>query len=65
VIAILNKGLNDSIFDSATLAKRLEPFGMTLPAKPNSPEAFRDFIAQQTAYQSKLAKLTGSLNPSR
>jgi tripartite-type tricarboxylate transporter receptor subunit TctC len=64
-IAILNRALNDSISGSPTFAKRLEPFGMTVPAKPNAPEAFRDFIARQTAYQGELAKLGGNLNQGR
>src|SRR5690242_16100113 len=33
VIATLNKGLNDALSGSTTLAKKLEPFGMTPPAQ--------------------------------
>jgi tripartite-type tricarboxylate transporter receptor subunit TctC len=60
VIAILNKALNDAITTSPTFAKRLEPFGMTLPAQPNSPEAYHKYMAEQTEYQRKLAALSGA-----
>jgi tripartite-type tricarboxylate transporter receptor subunit TctC len=60
VIATLNKGLNDALSGSTTLAKKLEPFGMTLPAQPNTPEAFHDYIVKQTAYQGELAKMAGA-----
>jgi tripartite-type tricarboxylate transporter receptor subunit TctC len=60
VIATLNKALNESLTGSATLAKRLEPFGMTLPAQPNTSEAFHAYIVKQTAYQGELAKMAGA-----
>ena len=49
--------VNQAQSGSTTLAKKLEPFGMTLPAQPNTPEAFHD--AKQTAYQGELAKMAG------
>ena len=60
VIATLNKAVNDSITGSPTFAKRLEPFGMTLPARPNTPEAYHKFMADQIDYQRKLAALSGA-----
>jgi tripartite-type tricarboxylate transporter receptor subunit TctC len=60
VIAILNKAINESI-DKSSYGKKLAPFAMTVPPQPNTPEAYRDFIAEQTAYQGALAKLPGSL----
>jgi tripartite-type tricarboxylate transporter receptor subunit TctC len=57
IIEVLNKALNESL-GSPAFAKRLEPFGMTVPAQPNTPEAYARFIAQQTAYQGELAKLS-------
>lgn len=58
VIAKLNEALNESIA-VPDFAKKLQPFGMTVPPKPNTPEDYRDFIAKQTAYQRELAKLSG------
>src|SRR5262249_26865377 len=60
VIAIVNKALNDSIQHSPTFAKRMEPFGMTLPAQPNTPQAYHKFMADQIDYQRKLAALAGA-----
>jgi tripartite-type tricarboxylate transporter receptor subunit TctC len=60
VIATLNKTLNESLAGSQTLAKKLEPFGMTLPAQPNTPDAFHEYIVKQTAYQGELAKMAGA-----
>jgi len=60
VIEVLNKALNDSIQHSPTFSKRLEPFGMTLPAQPNSPQAYHKYMADQIEYQRKLAKLSGA-----
>jgi len=54
--------VNQAQSGSTTLAKKLEPFGMTLPAQPNTPEAFRDYIVKQTAYQGELAKMAGGTN---
>jgi tripartite-type tricarboxylate transporter receptor subunit TctC len=59
-IATLNNALNASLAGSPTLAKKLEPFGMTLPAQPNTPDAFHDYIVKQTAYQGELAKMAGA-----
>ena len=59
VIATLNKALNDSIA-APSFAKRLEPFGMTVQGQPNTPDAYREFIAKQTTYQGELAKLSGN-----
>jgi tripartite-type tricarboxylate transporter receptor subunit TctC len=60
VIATLNKAVNDSIAASPTFAQRLEPFGMTLPAQPNTPEAYHTFMAGQIDYQRQLAALSGA-----
>jgi len=59
-ITILNKALNGSLA-SPDLAKRLEKFGMSIPAQPNTPETFGKFMADQVAYQGELAKLPGGL----
>ncbi len=58
IIAILNKSLNETI-NSPEFRKRLEPLGMTVPAQPNTPESYGQFLAKETAYQAELAKLTG------
>jgi tripartite-type tricarboxylate transporter receptor subunit TctC len=63
VIEALNKALNGSI-RSPDFAKRLAPFGMTVPPPPNSPEQYRRFLAKQIAYQGELAKLPGHLQQS-
>ncbi len=60
VIATLNKAVNNSLRESPTFKQRLEPFGMTLPAQPNSPEAYHKYMADQIDYQRKLAALPGS-----
>jgi tripartite-type tricarboxylate transporter receptor subunit TctC len=57
VIATLNRALNDSIAVT-DFAKKLGPFGMTVPSQPNTPESYREFIAEQLSYQGKLAKLS-------
>lgn len=57
-IATLNKVLNVSI-QAPDFAKKLAPFGMTVPAQPNTPDSYRAFIAEQTKYQGELAKLSG------
>lgn len=59
VIATLNKALNKSIA-SPDFAKKLEPFGMTVPPQPNTPASYQAFIAKQMAYQGDLAKLSGN-----
>jgi hypothetical protein len=33
---------------------------MTLPAQPNTPDAFHEYIVKQTAYQGELAKMAGA-----
>jgi tripartite-type tricarboxylate transporter receptor subunit TctC len=58
VIAGLNKALNESIA-VPDFAKKLKPFGMTVPPQPNTPGSYRDFIAEQINYQGELAKLSG------
>lgn len=58
VIAVLNKALNQAIA-SPTFQKRIEPLGMTVPAQPNTPETYQAFLAEATAYQGELAKLSG------
>lgn len=58
VIATLNKALNEAITVSG-FAQKLEPFGMTVPPQPNTPESYGEFIAKQIAYQRELAKLSG------
>jgi tripartite-type tricarboxylate transporter receptor subunit TctC len=58
VIATLNRALNESI-SMPDFASKLEPFGMTAPHQPNTPESYREFIAEQITYQGKLAKLSG------
>jgi tripartite-type tricarboxylate transporter receptor subunit TctC len=60
IIATLNKALNGSVA-MPDFAKKLAPFGMTVPPQPNTPAAYADFIVKQTAYQGELAKLS-SLN---
>ena len=65
VIATLNKGLNAALAGSTTLASKLAPFGMTLPAQPNTPEAFHDDIVTQTAYQGELAKVAGATDKAK
>ena len=52
VVAMLNKALNESIA-VPDFAKKLEPFGMTVPPPPNTPESYREFIVKQLAYQGK------------
>lgn len=64
IIATLNKALNEAI-EVPGFAKKLEPFGMTVPPKPNTPESYRQFIAEQTTYQQGLAKLSGALQQNR
>ena len=41
-------------------AGRMTPFGMTLPAQPNTPEAYHTFMAGQIDYQRQLAALSGA-----
>jgi tripartite-type tricarboxylate transporter receptor subunit TctC len=60
VIEVLNKALNDSIQGSPTFAKRMEPFGMTLPTQPNTSAAYHKYMADQIEYQRKLAALSGA-----
>jgi len=64
VIATLNKALNQSIASPA-FASKLVPFGMTVPAQPNTADAYEHFIAKQTAYQSALSKLAGPMKENR
>ena len=61
VIATLNKAVNDAVRESPTFKQRLEPFGMTLPTQPNSPEAYHKYMADQIEYQRKLAELSGAV----
>jgi tripartite-type tricarboxylate transporter receptor subunit TctC len=63
VINALNKAVNESI-RSPDFAKRLEPFGMTVPPPPNGPQDYGQFLAKQIAYQGDLAKLPGHLQQS-
>ncbi|HEY6832197.1 MAG TPA: tripartite tricarboxylate transporter substrate binding protein [Pseudolabrys sp.] len=58
VIAKLNKALNESI-ESAAFRSRVEPLGMTIPEKPNTPEAYGQYMAKEAAHQAELAKLSG------
>ena len=58
VIATLNRALNESIA-VPDLAAKLKPFGMTVPPQPNTPQSYGSFIAEQMAYQGKLARLSG------
>jgi tripartite-type tricarboxylate transporter receptor subunit TctC len=62
VIGTLNTALNESIA-VPDFAKKLEPFGMTVPPQPNTPESYRKFIAEQLTYQGKLAKLSSHEKP--
>ena len=46
---------------SALRAQQKETFAWApLPAQPNTPEAFHDYIVKQTAYQGELAKMAGA-----
>jgi len=63
-IATLNKALNKSIA-SPTFASKIAPFGMSVPAQPNTPEAYQAFIAKQTSYQEALSKLSKASNKNR
>jgi hypothetical protein len=47
------------------LQKRIAQFGMTFAAKPNTPEAYGRFMADQVAAQGALAKLNGGMQPNR
>jgi tripartite-type tricarboxylate transporter receptor subunit TctC len=58
VIARLNKALNESL-QSQAVRERLEPLGMSMPAAPNSPEAYGKHMAEEAKHQAELAKLTG------
>jgi tripartite-type tricarboxylate transporter receptor subunit TctC len=58
VIAKLNKALNESI-ESAAFCSRVEPLGMTIPEKPNTPEAYGQYMAKEAAHQAELANLSG------
>ena len=58
VVAILNKALNDAIHTDL-FKSRMAALGMTVPdARQNTPERFKAFMAEQTARQAELAKLT-------
>jgi tripartite-type tricarboxylate transporter receptor subunit TctC len=59
VIAKLNKALNESI-DTVAFRSRVEPLGMTIPEKPNTPEAYGQYMAKEAAHQADLAKLSGN-----
>lgn len=59
VIATLNKALNGSIA-VPDFAKKLAPFGMTVPQQPNTSDSYSEFIGKQTDYQGQLAKLSGN-----
>ena len=58
VIAVLSKALNDSLAAPA-FRSRVEALGMTVPAQPNTPQTYADFLAKAAAYQGELAKLSG------
>ena len=58
VIAKLNKALNESL-QSQAVRERLEPLGMSIPAAPNSAEAYGKYMAEEAKRQAELAKLTG------
>lgn len=60
-IAILNKAANESIH-APDYARRLEPFGMTVPPPPNTADDYRQFLKKQIAFQGGLAKLPGHLH---
>jgi tripartite-type tricarboxylate transporter receptor subunit TctC len=60
VIAKLNKALNESIGTTA-FRNRVEPLGMTVPEKPNTPEAYGQYMANEAAHQADLAKLSGNV----
>jgi tripartite-type tricarboxylate transporter receptor subunit TctC len=57
VIQTLNKALNEAVAAPA-FAEKLSAFGMTIPAQPNTPQAYATFIDQQLAHQRELAKLS-------
>lgn len=56
IVARLNQALNEAIA-VPDFAKKLEPFGMTVPPQPNTPASYEEFISKQMSYQSELSKL--------
>lgn len=62
VIAVLNKALNAAIA-SPSFQARIAPLGMTVPAQPNRPEAYHDFLVKAAAYRGELARLSGHAAP--
>jgi tripartite-type tricarboxylate transporter receptor subunit TctC len=61
IVARLNQALNEAIRAPA-VRQRLDPLGLSVPAGPNTPEAFTAFMKEETARQATLAKLTGHSN---
>ena len=59
VIAFLNKHLNETV-QTKEFRELVEPLGMTCPDGLNSPETYAKFLAEQTAFQESLSKLTGA-----
>ena len=59
VIAYLNKHLNETI-QTEEFRKRIEPLGMTSPEGVNTPDTYAKYMAEQTAFQESLSKLTGA-----
>jgi tripartite-type tricarboxylate transporter receptor subunit TctC len=58
VVAFLSKALNDAI-NTDLFKSRMQSLGMTIPARAdNTPEKFKAYMAEQTARQGELAKLT-------
>jgi tripartite-type tricarboxylate transporter receptor subunit TctC len=62
VIQKLNKALNESL-QAQIVRDRLEPLGMSMPAAPNSAEAYGRYMADEAKHQAELAKLTGHALP--
>jgi tripartite-type tricarboxylate transporter receptor subunit TctC len=59
IIAYLNKHLNDTI-QTEEFQKLIGPLGMSSPQGANTPETYSKFLAEQTAFQEQLSKLTGA-----
>lgn len=59
VIAFLNRHLNETI-QTEEFRKLIEPLGMTSPEGVNTPDTYTKYMAEQTAFQDGLSKLTGA-----
>lgn len=59
IVTLLNQHLNETI-RTEEFRKLVEPLGMTAPEGANTPHTYAKYLAEQTAYQEALSKLTGS-----